>query len=257
MNKHTWSALAILVMAILALGSTDNSSSSPTASTIPAPKKIPPANSVAPLESQASQPKSEVDQIFAERMALYEKDLAAWNQLSELRNTLDTQRSDLQTRIKAIESEPPTPPPENEERDWSSIDQKFRTVGVLIQTDYKVATIKKADGKIVTVPKEKFIDEDRRYIENAFVETEVFRKNLAKWNESKSALTVELFTIQNRITAAYNSKPVLPNKQSIENEISAQRLKQEYERRLEKEAEARRMAADEHDQKLKKTWLIR
>ena len=129
-----------------------------------------------------------------------------------------TQRAAIESKIKSIESEKPTPPAVNTQREWTSKDRKFKTIGVLVESDYRVAKIRKSDGKTVSVSTDKLIDEDRRYIENAFAEVEVFRKNLAKWEKAKQALKSELSTFQEKKDSTANADFALPKSSRIDSQ---------------------------------------
>ena len=72
----------------------------------------------------------------------------------------------------------PTPPAKHVEREWQSKDTKSKIKAVLIESDFTTATLKKSDGKVIKVNKDKLADADRTYIEKAFVDAEEYRKTV-------------------------------------------------------------------------------
>lgn len=125
-----------------------------------------------PLKSSAQ---DEITNLYAGRMERYERELLEWNQLNDTRAGIDAERSEIEAKIRTHEMDKPIPPAENQSRIWTSTDKKFTTDGILIDSDYQIATIKKSDGKIVKVSKDRFIDVDRAYIESSFVDAKALR----------------------------------------------------------------------------------
>ena len=52
------------------------------------------------------------------------------------------QRAAIESKFQSLESDKPTPPAVNTQREWTSRDRKFKTIGVLVESDYRVATIR-------------------------------------------------------------------------------------------------------------------
>ena len=247
-------------MAFLALGSTNSKDTSTPTSAEPIPAKpieiktndresagtkSPPIKP--PIEKKMS---AEVEQAFAERSSKYESQLAAWNDANESRNAAEAEESECTAKIKAIESEKPIPPT-HEEREWTTIDGKHTTTAVLVATDSIEATLKKSDGKTVTVSKEKLIAVDRVYIQKAFEDMVAFRQKFPLWENAKRKLTEQLSAINARISAADIPKPLLPTKDEVALELAEEKKnKKEFEKIA--KAEAKR---EEAEMKAEKTRI--
>lgn len=231
MRRHVFSSIAILVMVLLAFGSTNsNTSFSPSGdSAAPSPtsksSETDHSNPSSPLSESSN---AEVDRVYEERFSKYEQELAAWNAADDARKAAEIERADLQPKIDQLEKQKPITP-EFEEREWVTIDGRYKTLAVLVDTDYIKIKLRKSDGKDVTVERDKLDAEGRIYIGKAFSKLQAFRRNMKDWEGKRQELTDNLASAEARIASAEKPKPEEPTRQSIADEIASREAKRREE----------------------------
>lgn len=242
MRRHVFSSIAILVMVLLAFGSTNsNTSFSPSGdSAAPSPtsksSETDHSNPSSPLSESSN---AEVDRVYEERFSKYEQELAAWNAADDARKAAEIERADLQPKIDQLEKQKPITP-EFEEREWVTIDGRYKTLAVLVDTDYIKIKLRKSDGKDVTVERDKLDAEGRIYIGKAFSKLQAFRRNMKDWEGKRQELTDNLASAEARIASADKPKPEEPTRQVIADEIAAKAAKRKEEERLVNERATRK-----------------
>ncbi len=183
-----------------------------------------PPNSKSELSLRAS-PSDDLTDLYAERTARYKQQLLEWNRLTDSNAGIDAERANVEFRIQSLEREKPLSPPENRGRLWTSKDNKFTTFGLLVDTNYHFATIRKEDGKTIRVPKTRLIDSDRAYIESNFDDASAYEKRLMTWNANMQSLVDERLSIELRLSAVNKPKPMLPTKSEFVKELESARAK--------------------------------
>jgi hypothetical protein len=100
---------------------------------------------------------------------------------------------------------------EFEEREWSTDDQKFKTIASLITTDFKTASLKKKDGTIIEISKEKLSSADKQYIERAFAAIEVATRRNKSRVERIASLKDQISLLDKQVSAASVPSPKEPS----------------------------------------------
>lgn len=213
-----------MIIAMLGVGTTPDASSSATSA---------PSNN------------SEVEQVFSTQLQQYETDLREWKEANEARGDVKRELQSIEQRLATLSEEKPMPP-KFESREWSTAVGNYKTNAVLVDTDNVTVRLKKADGKPVTVPKEKLIAESRIYIEKAFSELSDYKKRFTEWERSSKLGTERLGTERRRakhkIAVANEPGPKPPSRDAIAAEVAAMNAKNREEQMAAK-AEADRKAA--------------
>jgi hypothetical protein len=238
MGKHTHAIIATLVMTLFAFGSFPSNTTSNT-SVIISPQL--PSSYGEPSEavSNAStfNEKGIVDkETRTQFMTLTEEHRLAMSAWQEERNTipsLEGKMKELDTKLgQELALKPESP--NFEKREWSSEDGKYKVTATLLDSDFKVAKLKKSDGAIVEVSKEKLSGADKQAIERAFAVIEVAARREKEWIGRLTELEEEKKEIQSLIDQANRPAPAAPTvdqaKQLVEElkgDVAAQKLRKE------------------------------
>lgn len=191
--------------------------------------------------SQSATPSTKVERILAERMEAHEQALTKWQAARDARAEAETELAALKNEIEELQATKPMPP-KFEEREWSTVDKKYKTNAILIDTDNETATLRKPDGKTANVPKDQLIAESRIYIENAFDKLTMYRESLEGWKTSKHELDERAGRLMETIKAAGEPEPSRPQRQDVVAEVEAEEAKERERERLAKQ-EQERLAA--------------
>lgn len=234
-------------MVILAAGSVDTGTNTSTPSGV-APTNDPVgSDNTTDLGSRnesgpSSTVESEVQRLLAQRMETYEQAIAKWQAAKDSRAKAEEELVALNDELEKLVTSKPSEPT-FEDREWSTVDEKYKTNAILVDTDNQTATLRKTDGTTVSVPKDQLIAESRIYIQNAYDELTEYRESLKTWEQSKRELDVEIASISETIAAADQPEPLKPERQDVVAEVEAAREKERERQRLAK-AEQERMAAE-------------
>jgi hypothetical protein len=112
---------------------------------------------------------------YEQLQAAYLTRLAEWNARQAERSVIQKEKFELEKQVEeltSVKQDSATFEP----REWTSGDGKFKTIATLISSDFKTARIKKEDGTVIEVSKEKLSDADKQAIERAFAAIEVANK---------------------------------------------------------------------------------
>ena len=258
LNKHTQAAFATIVMTALAFGSLPSSKRDLTTTEVPslAGKEEQPSSASIPTRKEAIDPEAQA--LYDEQIRQYESALSEWQTRQDQVPILEKMITTLKAELgKKDESKPQ--PKTYEEQDWVSANGDHTTRATIIDSDYKVATLKKEDGSIVKVEKSKLSDKSKAMVESTFVEKEIFEKKLAAWNEECDRIRSEIQKAETDIKIASDPKPTAPNLDSIVESVMQKRLaeknrkeKEEAERKVaekRKQEEAAKKRAEEYFEK--------
>lgn len=124
----------------------------------------------------------EVERIYNARLKQYQSRHRAWVTAKELREKAEQDSRFFDAKAAAIQDEKPTKPYYGT-HEWETRDGKYKTRAELIDTDNINVTLKKSDGKIVTVPKETLIHSSRLIVEKAFTELSTYKSQLSEWDK--------------------------------------------------------------------------
>lgn len=253
MRKHYLSAVALMVMVILAAGSVDTGTNTSTPSAV-APTNDPVGSDNTPVGSDntpdlsssnesgpSSTESSEVDGLLAQRMETYEQATLKWQAARDSRAKAEEELVAHSKELDKLQTNKPSAPT-FEDREWSTVDEKYKTNAILVDTDNQTVTLRKADGTTVSVPKDQLIAKSRIYIQNAYDELTEYRESFKTWEKSKRELDKEIASISETIAAADQPEPRKPQRQDVVAEVEAAREKERERQRLAK-AEQERMAA--------------
>ncbi|MFN7317935.1 MAG: hypothetical protein ACK5S6_00365 [bacterium] len=124
----------------------------------------------------------EVERIYNARLKQYQSRHRAWVTAKELREKAEQDSRFFDAKAAAIRDEKPTRPYYGT-HEWETRDGKYKTQAELIDTDNINVTLKKSDGKIVTVQKETLIHSSRLIVEKAFTELSTYKSQLSEWDK--------------------------------------------------------------------------
>lgn len=228
------------MMVVLALGSVDtgtNGTSSPT------PNNSTSSTALSTSSSPASTAPAnvDIDRLFATRLQEYESQLQSWKAATETRADAERELAQLEQEFATLASEKPSPP-EFEIREWSSSNGNYKVSAKLVETDNTTATLRKADGGRVKLPKDKLSTESRLYMETAFTKLSDYTRQSAAWTEKASALDKKRDAQEQTITLANEPEPQPPTRDKIAAELVEMNAKKQKARMAAK-AKADRNAA--------------
>ena len=156
-NKtHIWSTFALLLMIVLAVGCTDGSHAGSNATTV--------SDSGSELDDQA------VNSTFAKSMEEFERKLASWKAAVKAKSIAESELEDLKSQELVS--------PVFQERVWVTMDEVYQTEAVVVTVDSKSVTLKKNNGKIVSVARERLDENGRQFAAKAFDDLLQFKKEL-------------------------------------------------------------------------------
>lgn len=202
-----------------------------------------------PMQPKTERLNSE-DQFFADRMEKYTQELKDWMAINDMQEALQLEMEGVKKELAEIDKNKPQPPA-FEEREWVSVDKKFKLKASLVSTDYRTATLQKLDRTQVSVPRDKLCEGDRIYIEKAFDQLAPHRLSLAKWQKVRDAATerLQLLSLRATSTRLPGPKPELPTREDIANELKAEESLARQKHNEIENAQTRRIA-DERAAKL-------
>ncbi len=242
MSRHAQAALATVVMILFAFGSFPSSSTIPNTSVSVPPEQSITNDTTAALEMDQNPPAQNRKVLDAETRSVYNKlveehrlAMTVWQEERGTIPSLEGKLKELEAKAEKELAQKPDSP-NFEEREWSSEDGKYKVTATLLDSDFKLAKLKKADGSIVEVSKEKLSAADKQAIERAFAVIEVAARREKEWIERLTALEEENREIQSLINQANRPAPDAPTidlaKQMVEglrNNVAAEKLKRAVE----------------------------
>lgn len=238
MRKHYLSTIALLVMVVLAAGSVDTGTNGKSSTSTTSPSTVADGS---PNSTFTTSNNAEVEQVFSAQQQQYEAEHQAWKAANDSRADAERELASIEQKAASLAEEKPMPP-EFESREWETVVGSYKTNAVLVDTDNITATLRKADGKPVTVPKEKLIAESRIYIEKAFSDLSDYKTRFAEWTERSSKLEALRSVEEQKIASANEPEPQPPSRDAIAAEVAAMNAKKREEQMAAK-AEADRKAA--------------
>jgi hypothetical protein len=216
MSKHTQAVIAALVMTLFALGSFPTNKTASTSVIVPPPQLLSPSNNDKPSDKEPTASTSSQKRLDAETrtqfMKLVEEHrlaMSAWQAKRDTIPGLERKKKDLETKVEQELSQRPENPT-FDEREWTSEDGKYKVTATLLDSDFKLAKLKKPDGSIVEVTKEKLSAPDKQAIERAFAVIEVSVRREKEWMERLAALDKEKNEVQSLIDQAKQPAPETP-----------------------------------------------
>jgi hypothetical protein len=120
--------------------------------------------------------------VLSRLKADYDSAMEAWNMQEVKRTELADELKKTKYEIERLHLKKPQPPEKPQEREWISANGKHKTIATLISSDFKNATLRKNDGKMIEVDKKSLSIPDILIIENFFVEEKYYRTALEKWD---------------------------------------------------------------------------
>lgn len=225
-------------MVVLAAGSVDTGTNGKSSTSTSSPSTD---TDGSPNSTSTTSNEVEVEQVFSAQQSQYEAKHQAWKAANNARADAERELVSIGQKAALLADEKPMPP-EFESREWETIVGNHKTNAVLVDTDNITATLKKADGKRVTVPKEKLIAESRHYIEKAFSELSDYKTRFAEWMKRSSELEALRSIEEQKIASANQPEPQPPSREAIAAEVTAMNAKKREEQMAAK-AEADRKAA--------------
>jgi hypothetical protein len=213
MSKHAQAVVASVVMILFACGSLPSSNKSSNKTVSVSPQSPPtPTNS----DTAQNPPGPNLKGVDAETRTQFTKlteehrlAMTAWQEERDTIPSLEGKLKELEAKAEKELAQKPDSP-NFEEREWSSEDGKYKVTATLLDSDFKLAKLKKADGSIVEVPKEKLSAADKQTIERAFASIEVAARREKEWIERLTALDEENRETQALIDQANRPAPEAP-----------------------------------------------
>ncbi len=159
-----------------------------------------------------------IDQLLAERTALFEVALAKWQEIHDQKSSLESRLAETQSKLSDFQNSEPAQPV-FESREWRA-QEGFKTTGTLVTTDDVTVSIKTADGNIADgVRKEILIADDRIYIADAFRKLEAYKTEIAAWGIMRAEIQSEIAELKEQLESANMPQPVPPSREDIEKEV--------------------------------------
>jgi len=151
----------------------------------------------------------EVNTILDRLREEYRVSLMNWQDEQKKRDELSLAIQTLEAELLSIQSEEPVAPQEQKSREWTAANGKTMNA-TLISSDFGNATLKKQDGEVVVVAKNKLIDSDKRIVESTFVDKEVYQKRLDTWEGRAESITEKKNQLDDQIKQLDTPMPVEP-----------------------------------------------
>ncbi|MFN9411857.1 MAG: FxLYD domain-containing protein [Pirellula sp.] len=196
----------------------------------------------------------EVDRIYSAQLQQYQSEHRAWAAGKEARAEAERELRGIEQKAASLADEKPIKPYYGA-HEWETRDGKYKTQAELIDTDNVDVTLKKSDGKIVTVSKETLIHSSRLIVEKAFTELSAYKTRLSEW-EPESIKLDDLRRVSEKKFAALNKpEPQPPSREKIVAEREKEIARKEFadaQKKIadaEKKREADRKAAEEAAEK--------
>ena len=162
-----------------------------------------------------------IDQLLAERTAVFEVALDKWQQIHDQQSSLESRLAETQSKLSDFQNSEPAQPVFGS-REWRA-QEGFKTTGTLLTTDNVTVSIKKADGNIAAgVRKEILIADDRIYIADAFRKLEAYKTKIAAWKIMRAEIQSEIAELKEQLESTNMPKPVPPRREDIEKEIETE-----------------------------------
>jgi hypothetical protein len=242
MNKHTKAVLATLVMTLFAFGSLPTNKTASNTSVNVSPQLPAPSSNDEPSDAatKPSMPNlkgldAETKNQFTKLVEEHRLAMSAWQAERDTIPGLESKKKDVEAKAEQELSQRPETPA-FEEREWASEDGKYKVTATLLDSDFKVAKLKKLDGSIVEVSKEKLSAADKQAIERAFAVLEVAARREKEWIGRLAVLEDEKKEIQGLLDEANKPAPEPPTVdqakllvEEMRNNRDAEKLKQEVE----------------------------
>lgn len=211
----------------------------PTASTSTPAPSTPGADSA--TNSTVSTDNPEVERLFVAQQEQYELQHGEWKVANDAKSEAQQKLQVIEQEINALAAEKPDQPV-FDAREWETVVGNYKTNAVLVETDNKTVTLRKADGKSVSVLKEKLNAKSRIYIDQAFSQLSEYKKKFAEWLKRSSDLDTKRDAEALKIAAANEPEPQPPSREAIAAEVAAMNIKKREEQMAAK-ADADRKAA--------------
>jgi hypothetical protein len=253
MSKHTQAVIATLVMVLFAFGSFPATKTVSTSVTVPPPQLPSQSNDDKPSDKVQTASPPNLKGLDAETrtqfMKLVEEHRVAMTAWQLERDTVPALEG-KKKKVGAKAEQELAKKPENptfEEREWASEDGKYKVTATLLDSDFKLAKLKKVDGSIVEVTKDKLSAADKQAIERAFAVIEVASRREKEWIGRLAALDEEKNEIQTLIDQANQPAPEAPTvdqaKQRAE-EVRANTVAEKRQQEVDKPAQRQSSVAD-------------
>jgi hypothetical protein len=163
----------------------------------------------------------EVDRLFNAQQQQYLIAHRAWQETRDARKAAERELAKIDEKIELMKEEKPSAPGFGR-RDWETGDGNYKTNAELVDTDNVTVTLKKADGKVVTVPKEKLIHSSRLYVEKAFSELTEYRPKIEEWTFRYLEMKELRRTEASKISLSTEPEPQPPSREAIASKIAAE-----------------------------------
>jgi hypothetical protein len=225
MSKRLQAVLATMVMILFAFASFPSSSVSTRIDSPKAPdagddgsqSRNSEAGKKATVESRKDSKKgvaekAEREEVQVQLAKLREEHNVAMEQWQKDRDSKPRLEADIKVITDKIAEEAQKKPESDdfEEREWVTEDGKYKTVATLIDSDFKIAKLKRQDGSVVEVSKEKLCAADKQAIERAFAVIEVAARKEKEWIDRLAKLDEEKRAIEAEIELANRPAPQEP-----------------------------------------------
>ena len=164
----------------------------------------------------------EAKNLYDQLQVAYQTSLVEWSVGQEQRENIQKEKIKLEKQIEeliATKKDMVTFEP----REWASSDGKFKIIATLISSDFKSARIKKDDGIVIEVSKEKLSDADKQAIERAFAAIEVANKKNDDRQKQIEDIRARIKESVEKIKSLQINKPVEPTFEDANRELMAEK----------------------------------
>lgn len=227
MRKHYWSTIALLIMIVLAAGSVDTKRTS--TETTASSSKANDSSSIIDTSDSVVSSELDAEQVYSAQLQQFQSEYRVWVASKDARDEAERELRRIELEGTSLADEKPIKPYYGT-REWETRDGKYKTQAELIETDNVTVTLRKSDGKIVTVPKETLIHSSRLIVETAFTELSAYKIQLSKWEDQSSKIDDLRRTAERKFTSVNKPEPQPPSREKIVSEITAKNERESKDR---------------------------
>jgi hypothetical protein len=163
----------------------------------------------------------EVERLFNAQQQQYLTAHRVWQEARDARKAAERELAKIDEKIELMKEEKPIAPAFGM-REWETGDGNYKTYAELVDTDNVTVTLKKVDGKVVTVPTEKLIHSSRLYIDKAFSELTEFRPKIEEWTFRYLEMKELRLAESSKLPPATEPEPQPPSREAIAAKIAAE-----------------------------------
>lgn len=170
----------------------------------------------------------EVDRLFNAQQQQYLIAHRAWQEARDAREIAELELAKIDAKIELMKEEKPIPP-QFELRDWETLDGdgNSKTNAKLVDADDTTVTLRKVDGRVVTVPKEKLTQSSRLYLDKVLLEIAEYKPKNEEWTSRYLKMRERRSAESSKTATAPEPQP--PSREAIAAKIAVEKAELELD----------------------------